>query len=91
MQRRVKTGSFIKSLGRYKPIFTDAEELELVQHLKDLDALFYGLAKSEFLQLAGEFAKRKNKKTSFKDNVACKQWFKNFKKRHPDIVLRTPE
>lgn len=91
LQRRVKTGSSIKKLGRFTPIFTEAEELELVQHLKDLDALFYGLTKTEFLQLVGEFAKRKNKQTPFKSNVAGKQWYKNFKKRHPEIVLRTPE
>ncbi|KAJ8728542.1 hypothetical protein PYW07_006238 [Mythimna separata] len=56
LQRRVKTGSSIKKLGRFTPIFTEAEELELVQHLKDLDALFYGLTKTEFLQLVDGIA-----------------------------------
>ncbi|XP_013194640.2 uncharacterized protein LOC106138133 [Amyelois transitella] len=91
LQRRMKTGSSVKSLGRFKSIFTNDEELELVQHLKSLDSLFYGLTKSEFLRLVGEFAKRKNKQTTFKNNTAGKQWFKNFKMRHPEIVLRTPE
>lgn len=72
-------------------MFTVAEEDELVKHLKNLDSLFYGLTKTEFMQLAGEFAKRKNKQTPFNNNTAGKQWFTNFKKRHPDIVLRTPE
>lgn len=66
LQRRVKTGSSTKKLGRFTSIFTEAEELGLVQHLKDLDALFYGLTKTEFMQLVGEFAKRNNKQTTFK-------------------------
>lgn len=91
LQRRVKTGSSTKKLGRFTPIFTDTDELELVDHVKELDAVFYGLTKREFLKVVGDFAKRKNKQTTFKNGKAGKQWFRNFKKRHPEIVLRTPE
>lgn len=43
------------------------------------------------MQLAGQFAKAINKKTSFKDDVAGQCWFKSSQKRNPSIVLRAPE
>jgi hypothetical protein len=88
LQRRVKTGCCKKSLGRFKPIFSEEEELELVEHLKSLGAAHNGLTKTEFTEVAGEYANRKKKQVPFKNNVAGKQWLKNFKKRHPETVFR---
>ncbi|CAK1602055.1 unnamed protein product [Parnassius mnemosyne] len=91
LQRHVKSNSSIKSLGSFKPVFNEEQEKILEKHLRDLDALFYGLSRNEFKELAGEYAKRQNIQTPFKNNIAGKQWFKNFLKRHLDIVLRSPE
>ncbi|CAH1955139.1 unnamed protein product [Acanthoscelides obtectus] len=36
-------GTIPSSLGRFKPVFSQAQEKELADHIKDLDNRFYGL------------------------------------------------
>lgn len=91
LYRHVKSQSSEKVLGRFQTVFTPKEEAELANYVKIVDTMFYGITRKEFLALAGQFAKAKNKTGVFKDNVAGKDWFRNFRKRNPDIVLRMPE
>nr|CAH7712514.1 unnamed protein product [Callosobruchus chinensis] len=71
--------------------FSDEEEAELLKFLQKLDDVFYGMTRLEFLQLAGEFAKRKGKTGRFTEGVAGKGWYKNFMLRIPTVTLRTSE
>nr|CAH7729068.1 unnamed protein product [Callosobruchus chinensis] len=87
----MKSGSSEKKLGRFKKVFSDEEEAELLRFLQKLDDVFYGMTRLEFLQLAGEFAKRKGKTGRFTEGVAGKGWYKNFMLRNPTVTLRTPE
>nr|CAH7740475.1 unnamed protein product [Callosobruchus chinensis] len=87
----MKSGSSEKKLGRFKKVFSDEEEAELLKFLQKLDDVFYGITRLEFLQLAGEFAKRKGKTGRFTEGVAGKGWYKNFMLRNPTVTLRTPE
>lgn len=91
LHRHIKSGSSKKKLGRFVSVFTPEEEEELLTYVKKMDSLFYGLTRTEFLQVAGEFANKKGKSGFFSGNIAGKGWFKNFKLRHPTLALRSPE
>lgn len=91
LHRHIKSQSTEKKLGRYTKVFSDEEERQLASYVLKVDSMFYGLTRKEFLTLAGHFAKAKNKKNVFKRGVAGKDWFNNFQKRNPQIVLSTPE
>jgi hypothetical protein len=51
-----KSGFCKKQLGRYRTIFTEEQETELLEYLKEMDCMFYVLTKSEFMGLAYDFA-----------------------------------
>lgn len=91
LYRHIKSGSSQKKLGRFQTVFSTEEENELVYYVQKMDSLFYGLTRTEFLRLAGEFARKKGKSGVFSGNIAGKGWFKNFKLRHPNMTLRSPE
>lgn len=56
-----------------------------------MDSLFYGLTRTEFLQITGEYARKKGKAGVFSGYIAGKGLFKNFKLRHPNVTLRSAE
>lgn len=76
LHRHLLSNSSEKKLGRFRPVFTPDEEKQLTEYIRRVDSLFYGLTRKEFMQIAGQFAKAKNKETRFKDDVAGKCWFK---------------
>jgi hypothetical protein len=63
----------------------------LVEHLLALDNCFWGLSAKEVRSLAGNFAQRNGFLNPFVNEKAGKDWFLSFKKRHPELCLRTPE
>ncbi|XP_030753742.1 uncharacterized protein LOC115880607 [Sitophilus oryzae] len=80
-----------KKLGRYSKVFSEAEEKELVEYLKELDKRFYGLTKRDFCKLAYQYAEEKHIHHPFTNNEAGEQWYANFMLRHQELSLRTPE
>ena len=91
LQRHIKSGNYNKKLGRFTPVFTKDQEDALCNYLKMLDNLFFGLTRADFLQLAYDFATQNRIENPFKNGQAGDDWFAGFKRRHPDIVLRSPE
>lgn len=91
LQRHIKKGSAEKSLGRFRCVFTEEQETELIEYLFHMDNLFYGLNKQEFCCLAFEYAKANNIPHPFKQNTAGDDWYKCFRIRHPEVTLRQPE
>lgn len=91
LQRHVKKGCPKKKLGRFTTIFTDSQEIELLEYLFQMDALFYGLTKKEFLELVGQYADTNEIPHPFKNKTAREDWYSGFKARHPDLSLRHPE
>ncbi|CAH2085302.1 unnamed protein product [Euphydryas editha] len=89
--RHHKKQCSIKYLGRFRPVFTEEEEIALKNHLNKMDDLFYGLTPSDFKNNVGEFAKKLGKSHRFPKGCAGKDWLAGFRKRHPSVVLRTPE
>ncbi|CAG4944875.1 unnamed protein product [Colias eurytheme] len=76
-----------------KAIFTDAQETELEQHIIKCSKVFYGLTIEMVRKIAFKFAEVNQLKHNFDktSQMAGKDWFYGFKKRHPEISLRKPE
>lgn len=94
LYRHVKSGVASPRLGRFRPIFTEDQETEMVTYLKDMDAVFFGLTRDEFMSLAFEYAYRnklKYPKSWDKNKKAGEEWFQRFLSRHTTLTLRTPE
>lgn len=83
--------SSVKRLGSFRPIFSGEMELQLVNHIRDLDSRFYGLTRDDLCELAFELATRNNLPNNFKNGRAGDQWYYNFMQRHPELSLRRPE
>lgn len=62
LHRHLLSNCSEKKLGRFRPVFTPDEEKQLTEYIRKVDSLFYGRTRIEFMQLAGQFAKVKNKK-----------------------------
>nr|XP_047122403.1 uncharacterized protein LOC105843077 isoform X2 [Hydra vulgaris] len=77
-----------------KRIFTDKQELELKEYILTCSRMFYGLPIKECRCIAFEMAtinKISIPQKWHKDSMAGINWMNNFRKRHPDLSLRTPE
>ncbi|XP_049879436.1 uncharacterized protein LOC126376220 [Pectinophora gossypiella] len=81
------------SLGPIRTVFSEEEEILLVQYLKEMEGRLFGLTTCELQKLAYELAVRNNKQHKFNDikKKAGKDWLRGFLNRHPDLSLRKPE
>ncbi|KAF0686021.1 tigger transposable element-derived protein 6-like, partial [Aphis craccivora] len=82
-----------KILGRFRSVFTNDQEQEIVNYLIDMEKRFYGLTINNIQTLAFELAEKNNISHNFSvtKKMAGKDWVKGFRKRHPEITLRSPE
>lgn len=80
------------SLGR-KPVFNQAQEKEIVDHVITLSKMFYGITSYELRRVVYVYAERNNIQHSFnrETKIAGKDWERLFIKRNPSISLRQPE
>jgi hypothetical protein len=91
LRKHVITQSSKKELGRFRPVFSDDMEQQLMKHIQEMDARFYGLTKQDLCTLAYEFANQNNLVHNFQNERAGEQWYSNFMQRHPELSLRAPE
>ncbi|XP_050340939.1 uncharacterized protein LOC126767492 [Bactrocera neohumeralis] len=78
-------------LGR-RPVFNRGVELELVRYLREMEAKFWGLTRSDVRSLAFQLAKRNNIENPFSIIRECagKDWLRSFLNRHKtEISLRS--
>lgn len=82
-----------KVLGSKRPVFNNEQEQELVNYALKMESMFYGLTVKDVRQLAFQLAERNQLTHPFNKNtgLAGEDWFEGFKKRHPEISLRSPE
>ncbi|KAF2892904.1 hypothetical protein ILUMI_13269 [Ignelater luminosus] len=80
-------------LGPIATVFTEEEEKELVEYLKEMEGRLFGLTTSELKKLAYELAVRNNKQNKFNEEKgqAGKDWIQGFLRRHRDLSLRKSE
>ena len=78
-----------------KKVFTEAEEISLVDYIKNIARMQYGLSKKCVRELAYKFAKANNKNVPpnwNKNKIAGEEWMRWFMKRHNNIIsVRKPE
>lgn len=73
------------------PVFSPAQEIELVKYLKDCEARLFGLSSFETRVLAHQLAEKNEMKHSFVNGVAGEDWLRGFLKRNPTSSFRKPE
>lgn len=94
LYRHVKSGSVAPKLGRFRPVFTEDQEVELTTYLKNKDNVFFGLTREECKNLAFTYAKNNNLKYPKNWDTYKKagdDWLSSFLSHHKEISLRTPE
>ena len=81
-----------KHIGR-TPDLPEIVERQLVEHILQMEARFYGLTLSDVRKLAFDIAKANNLTTRFNQEkkLAGNDWLMSFLKRHPEISLRAPQ
>ncbi|CAH2100603.1 unnamed protein product [Euphydryas editha] len=77
LYRDVKTGATAPKLGRFRPVFNEDQEMELVTYLKDMDSVFFGLTRDDFKNLVFIYAKKNNL-----NERAGDEWLSSFLSRH---------
>ncbi|XP_021706502.1 uncharacterized protein LOC110678188 [Aedes aegypti] len=89
----VVLGSGVKQIGSHKTVFSIAEESELMSHILNFEVRCYGITTREIRSLAYQLAERNGKAHNFssKTQLAGWDWLHGFRKRHPQLSLRTPE
>jgi hypothetical protein len=75
------------------PVLNDKFEQELVDHIKHMQRIMFGLTPMEVRRIAFQLAERNHLKHPFshKTQLAGEDWFLSFCNRHPEISLRRPE
>ena len=70
---------------------TEEEEQEIVQWLKDMSANGLGLNKTNLLRTVKLYLDNNNRVTMWENNLPGDMWYRLFRKRHPEIVVRKPQ
>lgn len=83
----------VKKLGRYKAVFTDQQEDELVAYILEMETKLFGVTYDDLRKIAFQLAEKNNIPHPFNKNTkeAGKDWVFGFLKRHPELSLRKPE
>ncbi|KAJ8977066.1 hypothetical protein NQ317_017228 [Molorchus minor] len=83
-----------KYLGRFRNVFNEPQEQEIVDYILEMESRFFGISYTELRRLAFDFTIIANDiQNPFNSDtkVASKKWLYCFLSRHPNIFLRTPE
>ncbi|KAL3275262.1 hypothetical protein HHI36_020031 [Cryptolaemus montrouzieri] len=83
LRNHIKTGSVVKRMGR-KPVFTDSQEKQLLQSIKELSNMGMPLTPKVIREEAYLFCERYKIKNPFSDkkSAAGKKWLNNFLARN---------
>ena len=80
-------------MGRYTTLTADIEH-DLVCYILESEKRLFGITLEDARCMAYQLATRNNIKHCFDNTTtkrAGKRWIDLFRKRHPEITLRTPE
>lgn len=76
-----------------KTVFSEEEEQCLLQYIKQVARMNYGLTKKGVRELAYKFAfanKKKYPEGWDDEKIAGEEWMRGFMRRHPDLSVRKP-
>ena len=90
---QVKRGATYQQVNGRLPVLDSRIETELSEHLRYLDDHYFGLTIKQVCKLVYEIAEKNGLPHPFNrvKKEAGKKWFYNFRKRHPELSLRSPE
>ena len=91
LRRRV-TGS-VKLDCRPGPstVLSEEEEELLASYLVQMSEIGFGLSRDTVMRLAYNIAEKIKRKHPFKDEKAGRAWFDGFRRRHPQLTIRSPQ
>lgn len=80
-------------MGKYKCIFSEEQEVELVEYVQHMESRLFGLTTTELRRLAFQLAEKNQLPHNFnrESESAGLDWLKGFLKRHKNLSLRSPE
>ncbi|KAG5872587.1 hypothetical protein JTB14_038192 [Gonioctena quinquepunctata] len=83
----------LRSLGSFHCVFTVDQLAELLRYIFDMETRMYGLTPRDVRCLAFQLAEKNNITQSFSkvSQAARIDWFSQFRKRHPNSSLKSPE
>lgn len=82
-----------KAVAERKQIFSDLQEHQLAEHIKELSNMFHGLCLKQVMQLAFQLADKNGldiPNSWTERNQAGRNWWLGFKSRH-NLSIRAPE
>lgn len=90
LKDKVKTPGL---LGRFRTVFDEEFEHQLVDHCLAMQKRFYGLSLKNLRKLAYDLADRNKLSHPFSvvEKMAGKDWVASFVRRHSELSLREPE
>jgi hypothetical protein len=91
--QKVKNGEGVEKILGRKPVLTQEEEEEVKACIFSMESRLFGLTITDVRHLVYMYCEKNGKPHPFKSEsqLAGKDWFYSFLKRHPDISLRKPE
>ena len=93
--KRMDDGNIIHPprLGRFRRVFSDDFECELVMHVVEMQSRFYGIGLLELRRIAFELAEQNGivHPLSRVTKLAGTDWAASFLRRYPELSLRHPE
>ena len=80
-------------LGHFVPALDSSFKNKLLEHVKKMQCMFFGLTTDSLRELAFQLAEANGLNVPFNksSNKAGKDWLFNFLKRHPELSFRQPE
>ena len=91
LRRRVNGSVEIDCKPGPATIFTKEEEDKIYNYLVSMADIGYGLTREMVMHLAYILAEKLDKEHNFKGDKAGRWWFDGFRKRHPQLTIRTPQ
>ncbi|CAG7815079.1 unnamed protein product [Allacma fusca] len=77
------------SQGRFKKVFTDSQEEEIIRYSLELTQRFYALTRRALGLLAFTLAEQNGIIHPFTNGTAGEDWIAGFLERHPELSFRT--
>ena len=92
LRRRV-TGTVVSTDCKPGPstVLTSEEETRLTQFLIEISDMGFGLSREDVMKTAFSIVSQAGRAHPFQNGAAGRSWFDAFKRRHPNLTLRTPQ
>ncbi|XP_065200583.1 uncharacterized protein LOC135831768 [Planococcus citri] len=77
--------------NNFKSVFNHQQEEELVNYIKKMNEIFFGLSKEDICSIAYKFAQNKRMGLPFENENVEDRWYANFVAQHPEVISKSLE